>query len=120
MLNGNSLCSANISLYSVHSVYSSYSVYSVFYSVYSVILINSANTLVYSVHSVCIVRYSVLLNSLYSVYSDLFNFLYSVTLFINCISRLLGELNGMLLDIMNWSRGRSRSNWGISYSRGEL
>jgi hypothetical protein len=93
VLNGKANDSANISVYSAYSDYSSYSVYSVFYSVYSVILINSANTLVYSV-LLCV------LNSFYSVYSvdivihsDLLNFLYSVLLFINSISRLLGELN---------------------------
>ena len=107
MLNGKANDSPNISVYSAYRVGSVNSSYSVFYSVYSVILINSANTLVYSV-LLCV------LNSFYSVYSvdivihsDLLNFLYSVTLFINSISRLLGELNGMLLDIIDLSRGRS-------------
>ena len=77
-------------------MYSVNSSYSVFYSVYSVILINSANTLRYSVRSMRIVRYSVLLNSLYSV-----------LLFINSISRLLGELNGIELTNVDLSRGRS-------------
>ena len=107
MLNGKATRSANISVYSAYRVGSVNSSYSVFYSVYSVILINSANTLVYSV-LLCV------LNSFYSVYSvhivrysDLFNIRYSVTLFINSISRLLGELNEMLLDIIGLSRGRS-------------
>ena len=116
MVNGKATVSANISVYSAYSDYSSYSVFYSVYSVYSVILINSANTLVYSVRIVFYSVYSVDI----VIHSDLLNFLYSVLLFINCISRLLGELNGIELDIMNWSRGRSRSNWGISYSRGEL
>ena len=97
MLNGKANSSANILLLCAYSDYSSYSVYSVFYSVYSVILINSANTVFYSVYSVCIVRYSVLLNSLYSVYSDLFKFLYSV------ISSLvlLGELMCNFIEFLH-------------------
>ena len=107
MLNGKANDSANISVYSAYRVGSVYSVFYSVNSVYSVINFNSANTLVYSV-LLCV------LNSFYSVYSvdivihsDLLNFLYSVTLFINSISRLLGELNGMLLDIIDLSRGRS-------------
>lgn len=56
MVNGKATVSANILPYSVYSDYSVYSVFyssystlSVLYSVYSVLLINSANTLVYSV-----------------------------------------------------------------------
>ena len=97
MLNGKATRSANISVYSAYRVGSVNSSYSVFYSVYSVILINSANTVFYSVYSVCIVRYSVLLNSLYSVYSDLFKFLYSV------ISSLvlLGELMCNFIEFLH-------------------
>ena len=107
MLNGKAWHSANISLLCAYSVDSVDSVYSVFYSVYSVILINSANTLRYSV---CIVFYSVHIVR----YSDLFKLNYSVTLCrlnssYSVISSLvlLGELNGMLLDIIGLSRGRS-------------
>ena len=71
MVYGKAYVPANILLlcaysdYSVYSVfYSSYSVYSVLYSTLSVLLINSANTFVYSVRSV---RYSELLTLLYSV-----------------------------------------------------
>ena len=92
-------------MYSVYSDYSVNSSYSVFYSAYSVLLINSANTLDYS-------AYSDLLNCSYSVYSvcivrysDLFKLVYSVLLFINSVSRLLGELNGIELDIVNESTG---------------
>ena len=99
MLNGKANDSANISVYSAYRLYSVNSSYSVFYSVYSVILINSANTLVHSV-LLCV------LNSFYSVYSvdivmysDLFKFLYSVLSSLV----LLGELNGIELEKMNWS-----------------
>jgi hypothetical protein len=102
VLNGKANDSANISVYSAYRLYSVYSVFYSVNSVYSVINFNSANTLVYSV-LLCV------LNSFYSVYSvdivmysDLFKFLYSVLSSLV----LLGELNGMLLDIMNWSRGR--------------
>ena len=105
MVNGNPTVSANISMYSVYRVYSVNSSYSVYSVVYSVLLINSANTLDYS-------AYSDLLNCSYSVYSvcivrysDLFKLVYSVLLFINSISRLLGELNGIELDIVNESTG---------------
>ena len=89
MLNGKAYVSANILLLCAYSDYRVYSVYiqlssciyqdSVYSVAYSVILINSANTLVYSVHSVYIVRYSVLLKCSYSVYSDLFKLNYSVS-----------------------------------------
>jgi hypothetical protein len=99
VLNGKANDSPNISVYSAYRVGSVNSSYSVFYSAYSVINFNSANTLVYSV-LLCV------LNSFYSVYSvdivmysDLFKFLYSVLSSLV----LLGELNGMLLDIMNRS-----------------
>ena len=87
-------------MYSASRVYSVNSVYSVFYSVYSVIysviIINSANTL------------NIVFYSVYSVrYSDLFKLVYSVLLFINSISRLLGELNGIELTNVDLSRGRS-------------
>jgi hypothetical protein len=115
VVNGKATVSANILLLCAYSDYSVNSSYSVFYSVYSVILINSANTLVYSV-LLCV------LNSFYSVYSvdivihsDLLNFLYSVLLFINCISRLLGELNGIELDIVSWSTLRIVINSSILY-----
>ena len=84
-------------------VYSVHSVYSVFCSVYSVILINSANTLNHSVRSVRIVRYSDLFKLNYSVIRLRLNSsksLYSVL-------ELVSGLNGMLLDIIGLSRGRS-------------
>lgn len=115
MVNGKATVSANISVYSAYRLYSVNSSYSVFYSVRSVIVINSANTLVYSV-LLCV------LNSFYSVYSvdivihsDLLNLEYSVLLFINCISRLLGELNGIELDIVSWSTLRIVINSSILY-----
>jgi hypothetical protein len=107
-------------VYSAYRVGSVNSSYSVFYSVYSVILINSANTLVYSVllcvlnsfysvHSVYIVNISVHSDYIVNIivrYSDLFNFLYSV------ISSLvlLGGLNGIELEKMNWSTLRIEIN----------
>jgi hypothetical protein len=99
VLNGKANDSANISVYSAYRVGSVNSSYSVFYSVYSVILINSANTFVHSV-------YALLLKCSYSVYSvdivihsDLFKFLYSVLSSLV----LLGGLNGIELEKMNWS-----------------
>ena len=93
MLNGKANDSPNTMLYSAYRLYSVYiqlssciyqdSVYSV---AYSVIIINSANTLVYSVRSV---SYSDLFKLNYSAYSVLlFRFKSSYS-----ISRLLGELN---------------------------
>ena len=100
--------------YSAYRVYSSYSVFYSVYSAYRPILINSANTLVYSAYSellkcsysvyiVNIVRYSDLFKSMYSVYSVLlFRFKSSYS-----ISRLLSELNLDINRYMHLSRGRS-------------
>jgi hypothetical protein len=111
VLNGKANDSPNISVYSAYRVGSVNSSYSVFYSVYSVILINSANTLVYSV-LLCV------LNSFYSVYSvdivihsDLLKFLYSVLSSLV----LLGGLNGIELEKMNWSTLRIVINSSTRY-----
>ena len=120
MLNGNSLCSANISLYSAYRVYSVNSSYSVFYSAYSVILINSANTLNHSVYSVF---YSVVIVR----YSDLFKLVYSVLLLelnssksLYSVLELVSGLNGIELTNIDLSRGRILINSSLLYSRGDV
>ena len=100
MLNGKAYVSANIYPYSVYSDYSVYiqlssCIYqdSVFYSVYSVILINSANTLVYSVYAL-LLKCS---RSVYSVnivrYSDLFKLNYSVSRVRYSVFELVSGIN---------------------------
>ena len=115
MVNGKATVSANISVYSAYRLYSVNSSYSVFYSVRSVILINSANTLVYSVYSV---MHSVFI----VVYSDLFKLVYSVLLLelnssksLYNVFELVSGTNGIELDIVSWSTLRIVINSSILY-----